>query len=79
MTKKVNDLLDLVNGLDCKNAVIQLVSEDQSRSNDFHLKEVLQMITKKVLVSKKALFFSNVNNFGVLYIRCWNVLRMKMI
>lgn len=79
MTKKVNDLLDLVNGLDCKNAVIQLVSEDQSRSNDFHLKEVLQMMTKKVLVSKKALFFSNVNNFGVLYIRCWNVLRMKMI
>lgn len=45
----MNELLDLVNGLDCKNAVVQLVSEDQSRSNDFHLKEVLQMMTKKVL------------------------------
>ena len=48
MTKRVKDLLDRVNGGDCKDAVIQIVIEDKSRSNDFHLKEIMQVMTKKV-------------------------------
>ena len=50
MTKRVKELLDRVNGGDCKDAVIQIVVEDESRANNFHLKEVMQVMTKKVLL-----------------------------
>lgn len=48
MSRKVKELLERVSGIDCREAICQLVTEDKRRSNDFHIKEVIQLMTKKV-------------------------------
>ena len=65
MSKKVKSFLERVEGDNCVEGVLSILTDDMNPSNDFNLKETLQSMTRKVPWHVLGVIHSNVNYFGV--------------
>ena len=48
MSKKVKSFLERVEGDNCVEGVLSILTDDMNPANDFNLKETLQSLTRKV-------------------------------
>ena len=51
MIATVKELIDHVCSVDCQDALIAIVANDKKRSTNFHLSEIMKLMTKKVFLS----------------------------
>ena len=65
MSKKVKSFLERVEGDNCVEGVLSILTDDMNPANDFHLKETLQSLTRKVHLHIRGIIHSKVSYSGV--------------